>query len=56
MIKAKDELGFPCLLVIKLQGKNADQAQEIINAAKRDRLFSKMSSENAAALSVRLSS
>ena len=56
LIKAKDELGFPCPVVVRLQGTNADQAQEIINAAKSDRLFSELSSENAAALAVRLSS
>jgi succinyl-CoA synthetase beta subunit len=55
LVKAKDEIGFPCPVVVRLQGTNADLAQEIINGSSSEKLFSDINSESAAALAVRLS-
>lgn len=54
LVKAKDELGFPCPVVVRLQGTNADIAQKVINEAKSDRLFSELDSEKAAGMAVKL--
>jgi succinyl-CoA synthetase beta subunit len=54
LVKAKDELGFPCPVVVRLQGTNADIAQKVINEAKSDRLFSELDSEKAAGMTVKL--
>lgn len=54
LIKAQNQLGFPCPVIVRLQGTNSDLAQSIINDAKSDKLFSEINSEKAAALAVNL--
>lgn len=56
LVKAMKEIGFPCPVVVRLQGTNADLAGEIINAAKSSTLFSELNSERAANLAVSLAS
>ena len=55
LVKAKDQIGFPCPVVVRLQGTNADIAQTIINSAKSETLHSELDSEKAASLVVKLS-
>ena len=56
LVKAMKEIGFPCPVVVRLQGTNADLAGEIIRGIKSDTLFSESNSEVAAKLAVKLSS
>ena len=55
LVKAKEQIGFPCPVVVRLQGTNSDIAQDIINAQKNNLLFSEIDSEKAASLVVELS-
>ena len=55
LLNAKEKIGFPCPVVVRLQGTNADLAQQIINSSQSHNLFSEIDSEKAAALAVSLS-
>ncbi|CAG9332696.1 unnamed protein product [Blepharisma stoltei] len=52
LIKAKNQLGFPCPLVVRLQGNNADVAQRMIEEERDEKLHSEFNMENAAKLAV----
>lgn len=52
LIKAKNQIGFPCPLVVRLQGNNADIAQRMIESENDPKLHSEYDMEKAAKLAV----
>ena len=54
LMKAKQLIGFPCPVVARLQGNNADKATEIINQERSDELKVEPDFEAAAKLAIKI--